>query len=280
MHASTLRATTTIRVPPSVDNYVSLAQYEAQTPESFAVGRAVLHFHLEGATASIPEEQRGKLALFPKDMEPDNENAQTVERKVDVFVNSEDLTIFSPEAHVGFSIPYYSISIHAIKHVNGQNAIWTQLELDDGGAHDDDFSTVELTLFPGERETVKQLFDAISTCSNLHPDPEDDSDEENGGYTIEDHDVASSSGSAIPIFTRLDANDDMPAPFPGSGGWITAENAHNYFDDEGNWIGGNDDEEADDLGEGAGRVRAHAEVNGDGVNGVDDDNKRPRIDEN
>ncbi|RCI07708.1 hypothetical protein L249_5716 [Ophiocordyceps polyrhachis-furcata BCC 54312] len=271
MHASTLRATTTIRVPPSVDNYVSLAQYQAQTPESFAVGRAVLHFHLEGATASIPEEQRGKLALFPADMNPDS-HGQTLERKVDVFVNSEDFTVFSPEAHVGFSIPYYSISIHAIKHVNGQNAIWMQLELDDGGAHDDDFSTVELTLFPGERETVKQLFDAVSACSNLHPDPEDDSDEENG-YTIEDYDGAND----VAVFTGLDADGNMPASVPGSGGWITAENAHNFFDDEGNWIGENDD---DDLGEGAGRVRPHSEVNGDGLNGADDDNKRPRVDEN
>ncbi|RDA90215.1 hypothetical protein CP533_1071 [Ophiocordyceps camponoti-saundersi (nom. inval.)] len=277
MHASTLRAMTTIRVPPSVDNYVSLAQYEAQTPESFAVGRAVLHFHLEGARASIPEEQRGKLALFPVDTSSDNENGQTLERKVDVFVNSEDLTIYSPEAHVGFSTPYYSISIHAIKHVNGQNAIWMQLELDDGGAHDNDFSTVELTLFPGDRDIVKQLYEAISNCSNLHPDPEDDSDEE--GYTIEDYETGDDLAATgpIPVFTRLHAIDDMPAPVPGSGGWITAENAHDFFDEQGNWIGENDD---DDLGEGAGRVRPHTEVNGNGANGVHDDSKRPRLDEN
>ncbi|ERT01762.1 hypothetical protein HMPREF1624_00056 [Sporothrix schenckii ATCC 58251] len=48
---------------------------------------------------------------------------------------------------------------------------------------------------------------------------------------------------------------DLPPPMPGSGGWITAENAHEFFDEEGNWRG-----RGGSLGEGAGRVRGRDEV--------------------
>jgi len=47
----------------------------------------------------------------------------------------------------------------------------------------------------------------------------------------------------------------LPAPLPGSGGWITAENISEYFDGEGNWIGGEQEREGEALGPGAGRVR-------------------------
>jgi nucleotide-sensitive chloride channel 1A len=69
----------------------------------------------------------------------------------------------------------------------------------------------------------------------------------------------------------------LPPPFPGSGGWITADNVNEYFDEDGNWIGGGDVEPL------AGRVRTHEEISidGNGVNGhegedIDDDTKRPR----
>ena len=50
----------------------------------------------------------------------------------------------------------------------------------------------------------------------------------------------------------------LPPPMPGSGGWITAENVGDFFDQEGNWRGrGNESGGA--LGEGAGRVRGRDE---------------------
>jgi chloride channel, nucleotide-sensitive, 1A len=74
---------------------------------------------------------------------------------------------------------------------------------------------------------------------------------------------------------------DSPPPFPGSGGWITAENVGEYFDAEGNWIR-DAPENGQILGEGAGRVRTREEMDGDGVNGHggqdSDDTKRPRTD--
>ena len=68
--------------------------------------------------------------------------------------------------------------------------------------------------------------------------------------------------------------DGLPPPFPGSGGWITAQNADRFFDEEGNW---RENGESRDLGEGAGRVRrrdeeTHDEAEtgeGEGTNGVE-----------
>jgi chloride channel, nucleotide-sensitive, 1A len=67
----------------------------------------------------------------------------------------------------------------------------------------------------------------------------------------------------------------LPPAMPGSGGWITAENMHEFFDADGNWIGGEDEEmegdegtevEAEILGPGAGTVRTRDdEHDGNGV---------------
>ncbi|KAF4511268.1 hypothetical protein G6O67_003080 [Ophiocordyceps sinensis] len=307
---------TTIRSLPSVEDYVSLAEYQSRTPESFADGKPVLHLHLEGATASIPKSQCGTLALFPADMVPaadgaqaggQAEDEQAVEQKVHVFVTSESFTIFSQQAEAGVSIPYPSVSIHAVKTVNGQaegsrtQAVWMQLDFSDSGINDDDFSTVDLTIVPSSpegsvmRTAAQQLYDAVSTCSELHPDP-NDGDDDDGEYDC----IVLEGGAeheAVEGFVGVlqgSSNGGLPPPMPGSGGWITADNVHEFFDGQGNWLSrdaeaqdgadGELGEGAGELGEGAGRTRPRDELepedaNGhDGANG-DQDVKRPRVDE-
>lgn len=117
-----------------------------------------------------------------------------------------------------------------------------------------------------EQTPAQVLFTALSNCSNLHPDPvndEDDEDGEGGGYSR-----LMQAGLAIPGTS----DGTMPPPMPGSGGWITAENMHEFIDEDGNWIEqdedmeeeGNGDEGAA-LGPGAGTVRSHPDDHGDGV---------------
>jgi chloride channel, nucleotide-sensitive, 1A len=65
--------------------------------------------------------------------------------------------------------------------------------------------------------------------------------------------------SGLPGVARGASDGVLPPPFPGSGGWITAENVGEYFDAEGNWLG-NGDEEIEALGEGAGTVRGRDEA--------------------
>lgn len=83
-------AVTTIRSPPSADQFVLLADYQAQTPASFVDEKPVLHLQLHGATVSVPEAQRAVLALFATDgrLVAQGEEA-SVEQTVDVFVTSE-----------------------------------------------------------------------------------------------------------------------------------------------------------------------------------------------
>lgn len=162
-----------------------------------------------------------------------------------------------------------------------------QLEFSDGGSDDDDFNCVELTILPHSTSSdttpspAAQLYEAIANCSNLHPDPHDEEDEE------EDYDRIVFEGSAeheaLEGFTgvlRGAADGSLPPPMPGSGGWITAENVHEYFDEDGNWIGQGAEGAEEELGDGAGRTRAREEIEGDGEANGDgpEEAKRPRVD--
>ncbi|KAL1836239.1 hypothetical protein VTJ49DRAFT_5401 [Mycothermus thermophilus] len=310
----------TVRRPFAVDDYTPLSQHQQQTPESFFDGKPVLFYHATGAKAWIPKSQRDKLPFFPTDLSseptaPENsavtdQAEESVEQKVDIFVNSRDLSLFSPSAERGVSIPYQQITIHAIKKLHSSDnsvafpAVYLQLDLADGGADDDDFDTVELTLIPpapapatdassttpddGDARSAEatRLFEAISECSNLNPDPvQDGEDEDDAGdaQILFEGDYEPIEG--LPGAFVGSGNGGLPPPMPGSGGWITAENVHEYFDEEGNWIGGDGDEEEavrGELGEGAGAVHPREEDGqdgeGKGVNGTGEEVevKRPR----
>ena len=195
--------------------------------------------------------------------------------------------IFNAATESGLSIPYPSISIHARTGVKlpGSDttapAVWMQLEFADGGADDEDFDTIELTIVPSPSEddtatvtTASKLFDAMAACSDLHPDPNDGEEEDDEG----NYDRIVFEGSAehenVEGFTgvlRGAVDGGLPPPLPGSGGWITAENVNEYFDADGNWIGPGAEtaEEEEELGEGAGRTRGRDEVEGSGPNGHD-----------
>ncbi len=191
----------------------------------------------------------------------------------------------------------------------------------DGGEDDETFDTVALTILPpaaaaagsdgsdgsdgdGDdtlarrrrpssqpRSEAVKLFIAISACADLHPDPAEDDDDDDGYDAYEDRivfegaaDGAGDDRDTVEGFSgvyRGLAGGGLPPPMSGSSGWITADNIHEHFDAQGNWIrDGHDDEGVSgDLGEGAGRVRGRDEVNGHGADGTDQDgleNKRPR----
>lgn len=160
-----------------------------------------------------------------------------------------------------------------------------QLEFADGGDNDDDFACVELTIIPPTSATTEtpaqKMYTAMAACSDLHPDPNDEDDDDDA----DNHDRIIFEGSAeheaLEGFSgvmRGQADGSLPPPLPGSGGWITADNVHEYFDEDGNWIG-QGAEEQEELGDGAGTRRGRDEDDGEGVNGDGpDDSKRPRVD--
>lgn len=215
--------------------------------------------------------------------------------------------MFCPSAECGVSIPYQQISIHAIKILRPGDptsqmtypSVYLQLQLSAGGADDDDFDTLELSLIPQQqpqpsisaesesnstpppKSEAAKLFEAISECSNLNPDPVEDGDEEDGedGAQI----IFEGEHEAVEGFTGVFAgatDGGLPPALPGSSGWITAENVHEYFDEEGNWIGGGEEGVSGELGNGAGTIHSRDEDGREVVNengaGEEGESKRPR----
>jgi nucleotide-sensitive chloride channel 1A len=94
---------------------------------------------------------------------------------------------------------------------------------------DEDIDALEIIVLPPSQNTeapqtscIQEIFSAMNTCADLHPDPDDEEGE-----------------------------PDLTAP--GATGWITADNMDEYMDDNGNFVGtviG-----GEELGPGAGTVR-------------------------
>lgn len=123
-----------------------------------------------------------------------------------------------------------------------------------------------------EETPTQLLYNAVSACSNLHPDPVepgDDDEDEGGKFMFSDE------------YGRvLDSTDGgLPPPVDGSSGWITADNMHEFFDEEGNWIA-EGQPPSFPLGPGAGTVRQREGENGDetGVDGESEETKWRRTD--
>lgn len=88
----------TVRSPFALGDYTPLPEHQEQTPDSFYDGKPVLYYYATGAKAWIPKSQRGKLPFFPADHStepsaPENsalngQSEESIEQKVDLFVNS------------------------------------------------------------------------------------------------------------------------------------------------------------------------------------------------
>jgi nucleotide-sensitive chloride channel 1A len=136
------------------------------------------------------------------------------------------------------------------------NALFMNISLNDASAvnDDDDIEILELSVLPPsytsnpDTTCIKDIFAAMNTCADLHPDPDDsDADEE----------------------------DDSA---PGATGWITTDNMDEYLDEDGNFLG---QVIGGELGPGAGTVRERdddEEERPNGVNGTNGDAKWQRTD--
>jgi chloride channel, nucleotide-sensitive, 1A len=166
--------------------------------------------------------------------------------------------ILYSEGASGISIPYPSVALHAkgttrsnLLPEGQSDVIYLQLNLHDAETinSDDDIQTVDLTIIPSDvtyppsedsettaapQSSATLLFEALSACANLHPDPDSPS-------------------------------SDNGQPTPGAGGWITAENMSDFLDTDGNFVG------VPALGPGAGVVHAREDDSEkEAVNGADE----------
>ncbi|KAL2848505.1 regulator of volume decrease after cellular swelling-domain-containing protein [Aspergillus pseudoustus] len=294
---------------PDTSSFTPLSVHQSRTPESFHSGPAILHYHasscrlvalerdilatptlnaLRGAVAST-----GTNGTHPESGDADENEKEALIEGVDVWVTSDKFLLYNPSTSTGLSIPYPSISLHAIQRLKLPSTTAQQPEQSSEvqGLYmhitkppsasypqvSDEEESLEVTLVPPTQQTTtplegesesetetetQKLYAAVSACSNLHPDPVEEEDEEGGG--------AFASGL---VFPGTAADGGLPPPVDGSSGWITADNMHEFFDEEGNWIGGGEGPSLPGLGPGAGTVRGREE--GD----VEDEGEGGRPDE-
>ena len=275
---------------PSLDSFTPLAVHQSQTPDSFFTGNPVLHYHARRARAILPNGQTALQNIFVRESgvtadttvnghaSPSGAAHQTLS-DVDIFVTSEyvlptlarlelknlarRLILFQPSTSKGISIAYPNISLHAIQRLedsdsdSGSQRQGLYMQIGNGAeGYEDDESTTELTVVPDSSSgtgDIQDLYTAVSACSNLHPDPATGSDDDenllDNDNVMFEGSVGYASGIVLPGNHTGDGG--LPPPFPGSGGWITAENVAEHFDENGNWRSG--------LGPGAGTVRQRSD---------------------
>ncbi|EXJ91654.1 hypothetical protein A1O3_00204 [Capronia epimyces CBS 606.96] len=286
-----------LREPPKASTFIPLVEHQSATPASFYSGPPVLHYYSDRSKLIILESEISAVAAFAPLLQQSGpqphangtetngdaseRDQQRVVEDLDLWVTSDKLFLYSNSASAGVSIPYPSISLHAIQSLpqpspGEQQGLYMQLVSSTetaGGGEDTEPESVSVTIIPTasappttateddpaedkpEQTPVTALFTALSNCSNLHPDPVEPGDEDDDGGASR----LFQAGLAFPGAT----DGGLPPAVPGSGGWITAENMHEFIDENGNWIDGEDGEEEGEaenegeaLGPGAGTVRA------------------------
>ncbi|KAG1721439.1 regulator of volume decrease after cellular swelling-domain-containing protein [Suillus occidentalis] len=100
----------------------------------------------------------------------------------------ESALVFMSSTGVGFQVPYPAITLHAIARPESGPSIYCQLDelAGEPGAvepseNDEASDMRELSIIPSNPTSLEPIFEAMSLCASLHPDPnvsdDDDLDE-------------------------------------------------------------------------------------------------------
>jgi len=92
----------------------------------------------------------------------------------------ESVLAFISTTGRGFQVEYPSITLHAISRTESGPSIYCQLDemptRDQAEKDEDDSPMRELKIAPERVEALEQIFESMSGCAALHPDPEDEAD--------------------------------------------------------------------------------------------------------
>lgn len=225
---------------PSLDSFTSLAEHQSQTPSSFYSAKPVLYYHEIDAKALLSKDNNAELPLFESSEHLEMVVSVASFEAIEVFVNSDNLTLFNRSNSKGVNIPYTTITLHAIQSIcdpadpsQKLQGLYMQIEIAANQTQDESTQFI-LTIIPKpsislSQPSINALFEAVSTCSNLHPDQSMEDDEPNIGN------MSFLSVGDTPAFSAGQIDSGLPPAFPGSGGWITSENVSEFFDEEGNF---------------------------------------------
>jgi len=111
----------------------------------------------------------------------------------------ESVLAFVSTTGRGFQIEYPSITLHAISRTESGPCIYCQLDETPAGDQpendEDDSPMRELKIVPERVEALESIFEAMSGCAALHPDPEDRV-EGNGDGLVDASDFEAFDGDA------------------------------------------------------------------------------------
>ncbi|TFK97011.1 regulator of volume decrease after cellular swelling-domain-containing protein [Pterulicium gracile] len=151
----------------SLPAFISVADHHAlqtSTPASFADIPSVLRLQKDGVDV-----------LFDPPMEGGDA------KQGSLYITESALFYFSQTTSKGFRIEYPSITLHAISRAASGPSIYCQLDESVPGAapqpEDEDAPMREMNLTPTDTSNLDIIFETLSFCASLHPDPIDDEDE-------------------------------------------------------------------------------------------------------
>ncbi|KAG6817174.1 hypothetical protein H0H87_011873 [Tephrocybe sp. NHM501043] len=130
---------------------------------------------------------------------PGFEDASTLEGTL--YVLTSVLVFFSSTASRGFTIAYPSITLHAISRAGPEPSIYCQLDagvVEGADPEDEDAETElqELMVIPKDASALDTIFESLSLCAALHPDPSSPNDDDENDDAIID-----SMNSPFDMFT-------------------------------------------------------------------------------
>lgn len=133
------------------------------------------HRDLVGATpesfSDIPPVLRHKEENITVLFDPPLEHLSPGDDSKGVLYVIDSALVFMSSTGRGFQIAYPSITLHAISRTQGSDpSIYCQL--DEGADEDADAVDMrELIITPQNSNSLEPIFEALSLCASLHPDP-------------------------------------------------------------------------------------------------------------
>ncbi|KAF2422190.1 hypothetical protein EJ08DRAFT_701738 [Tothia fuscella] len=271
-----------VSTAPREEDFMSVQEHQESTPGTFFGGKPVLHYHSINTDIKVSRAEYDQFTILQSLCDiPASQNglnghgegsaaaeppADVVINGVDVWVNSQNVLLYSPTKNTGIQIPYPNIAIHALsplqpRHVINHTPILTQ--------NADNTINQQIAVSIGPNENLTQ---AVYIQLNLHDANLTNSDEEvetldlNIFPRMVSHAIQAGSPGQL-LYAALSACADLwpdaeeqagggegeEDTTPGAGGWITSENMGDFVDEDGNFIG---TDSAGGLGAGAGRVHA------------------------
>ncbi|KZT41281.1 hypothetical protein SISSUDRAFT_1069956 [Sistotremastrum suecicum HHB10207 ss-3] len=108
----------------------------------------------------------------------------------------ESVLVFLSTSGKGVAIPYPAITLHAISRTDSAPSLYCQLDEQASGTHEtledeDEVADMrELHIIPSDSNSLDAIFEALSICAALHPDPDtgDDLGDELGDDAFTDAD--------------------------------------------------------------------------------------------